>query len=413
MSLSYGFLHTFPPEHTGAASFAVALMHALTRPGRADGAGTDSAGVVRMDGAAVRTGTAPGGTRGVLIGSGAIPTTAGGAPIGSGTRASAGSARRSGGCLPGTAAVAAALSEFDVVIVQHDDRFCTDADADRVAEVLDDLRVPAIVVLHSVAARPTPRQRQAVRRIVESADATVILTWAGRDRLLTGYGIDPRRLAAIPHGAPARRHLGGLAGESPLILTWGLLGPGKGVEWAIGGLHHLRDLRPTPRYFVVGETQMAVRQRQGEAYRLGLVSRAKALSVTGMVSYRPSYLDTGTLDRLIRRADVILVPTDSPEPVASAVLVEAIAAGKPLIAAAFPHAAEVLTGGGGLLVPVRDGAAIGDALRRVFTEPGLSESMAAEASRLAPRFLWPAVADRYRTLARRLLDNAGRVRRRS
>jgi glycosyltransferase involved in cell wall biosynthesis len=296
--------------------------------------------------------------------------------------------------------------------VQHDDRFGAGAGADRIAEVLDDLRVPAIVVLHSVFGRPTPPQRQAVQRIVAAAGAAVVLTAAARERLLSGYGVDARQLTAIPHGAPARHHGAGPAGASPLILTWGLLGPGKGVEWAIGGLRQLRDLHPTPRYIVVGETQMAVRQRQGEAYRLGLVSRAKALSVTGLVSYRTSYLDSGTLDRLIRRADVILVPTDSPEPVASAVLVEAIAAGKPVIAAAFPHAAELLGGGAGLLVPVRDSAAIGDALRRMFTEPGLPASLAAQASRLAPGLSWPAVADRYRALARRLLDDARRLPRR-
>jgi Glycosyl transferases group 1 len=62
------------------------------------------------------------------------------------------------------------------------------------------------------------------------------------------------------------------------------------------------------------------------------------------------------------------------------VLVEAVAAGKPVVATAFPHAAELLASGAGLLVPQFDGAAIADALRRVLTEPGLARRMAAEAA---------------------------------
>jgi polysaccharide biosynthesis protein PslF len=42
------------------------------------------------------------------------------------------------------------------------------------------------------------------------------------------------------------------------------------------------------------------------------------------------------LDRLIQRADVILLPNDSNEAITFGVLVEAVAAGKPVVAAAFP-----------------------------------------------------------------------------
>ncbi len=106
---------------------------------------------------------------------------------------------------------------------------------------------------------------------------------------------------------------------------------------------------------------------------------------------------------LISRADVVLLPYDSREQVTSGVLVEAVAAGKPVVSTAFPHAVELLSSGAGLLVPQFDGAATGDALHRVLSEPGLARKMAAEATRLAPSLLWPAVADQYRSLADTLL----------
>jgi glycosyltransferase involved in cell wall biosynthesis len=74
-----------------------------------------------------------------------------------------------------------------------------------------------------------------------------------------------------------------------------------------------------------------------------------------------------------------------------------------VVATAFPHAVELLSSGAGIVVPHRDPIALGAALCRVLTEPGLSASMARQAARLAPTFAWPAVANRYAALADRLL----------
>ena len=103
-------------------------------------------------------------------------------------------------------------------------------------------------------------------------------------------------------------------------------------------------------------------------------------------------------------ADVVMLPYDSREQVTSGVLVEALAAGKPVIATGFPHAVELLGGGTGFVVPHGDPAAMARALRRVLTEPALAARMGAQAAALAPQLLWPAVAERYRSLAGELLD---------
>jgi glycosyltransferase involved in cell wall biosynthesis len=148
-----------------------------------------------------------------------------------------------------------------------------------------------------------------------------------------------------------------------------------------------------------------VRQQQGEDYRRQLGERARVVGVSHLVRFVGSYLDEEALTRLVRRADVVVLPYDSREQVTSGVLVEAVAAGKPVVATAFPHAVELLAGGAGLLVPQYDGAAIGDALYRVLTEPDRARRMAVEATLLAPALLWPAVAARYRSLLANLLAN--------
>jgi glycosyltransferase involved in cell wall biosynthesis len=213
----------------------------------------------------------------------------------------------------------------------------------------------------------------------------------------------------IAHGADAPVPAGQVEDTSrPLVLTWGLLGPGKGIEWAVDGLKRIRRLDPLPRYVVAGQTHPRVRMHQGEQYRLRLGQRAKAGGVSNLVSFVGAYLDENALANLVHAASVVVLPYDSREQVTSGVLVEAIAAGKPVIATRFPHAVEMLASGAGILVPHHDGAAIGDALHRLLTDADLNRRMSDEARRLGPTMSWSAVAAKYRHLANRLLADVDR-----
>jgi glycosyltransferase involved in cell wall biosynthesis len=286
------------------------------------------------------------------------------------------------------------LNGYDVVLVQHDYDSYGDRDGEELVDLLHALDVPVVVVLHTVLAQPSRRQRLILARLAARADAVVTMSDAAAQRLLDGYTVDPEKLSVIPPGAPAD----GLATASlvptrPTILTWGRLGPTKGIGSAFAALSGLRDL--APRYVVAGQTHPEVPSR---SYHSALRAEAKACGVADLVEFIPTHLDPHTLGRLIRQASVVLLPYESNEQVTSGVLVEAIAAQRPVVATRFPHAVELLSGGCGLLVPRNDPSATSRALRRVLTEPGLAVAMADKASVLAAEFRWPVVAERYRAL---------------
>lgn len=122
------------------------------------------------------------------------------------------------------------------------------------------------------------------------------------------------------------------------------------------------------------------------------------------VVFDATYRDVASLTELIQSCTVVALPYDSTDQVTSGVLVDAIAAGRPVVATAFPHAVELLASGAGIVVDRDDPEALVRALRRVLVEPGLASSMAAEASRLAPRMGWSVIAGAYLDLAQRLLS---------
>ena len=307
------------------------------------------------------------------------------------------------GSAGGAVAAAAALDGYDVAVVQHEYGIYSGPDGEDVLDVVALLHVPVVTVLHTVLTRPTPNQHRVLAELVERSAALVTMTATARDRLVSGWGVDPARVSVIAHGAVDNRSaiapLPNGATRQRTVLTWGLLSEGKGIEWALRGLAELRRRMPLPQYQIVGQTHPRVLEREGEAYRDRLVALTGSLRLTGNVRFDSRYLSGPDLREVVRRADVVLLPYDSPDQVTSGVLTEAVAAGKPVVSTSFPHAVELLSGGAGLLVPQRDPVAIADALERVLTVHGLADRMASVSRELTASLLWPAVAERYLELA--------------
>jgi polysaccharide biosynthesis protein PslF len=368
MATRYGFLSTYPPTLCGLATFTAALYSELV-------SGGDEGRVVRsVEARQPRPGAE---VVGELVAGDAA----------SGQHA------------------AALLNEGDIAIVQHEYGVYGGPDGDEIVRVLDALVVPSIVVLHTVLSEPTTHQRVVLEHVVAAADAVVVMTSTGWDRLVTSYTVDMGKVSVIPHGAPPIKasHTARFRSGRPTVLTWGLIGPGKGIEWAVEAMALLTDLNPAPRYVIAGQTHPKVLLREGEAYRTNLAQRVRELGLASSVSIDGRYRDSAALAELVASADIVLLPYDSTDQVTSGVLIEAVAALKPVIATRFPHAVELLGAGAGMLVEHKDPASIAAALRTMLADHGVTARMARAASVSAPEVLWPAVAQRYRDLSAQLI----------
>ena len=130
------------------------------------------------------------------------------------------------------------LSQCDVAIVQHEYGIYGGADGDEVLDAPDALDVPAIVVAAHRAARPTAAPAVGARGGVRARRRVVVMIDDGRsERLLGRLRVDASKVMTIPHGAHRCRSRSRSARQRrrPVreLLTWGLLGPGKGIEHVI------------------------------------------------------------------------------------------------------------------------------------------------------------------------------------
>lgn len=367
MTVSLGLLSTYPPTQCGLATYSASLVEALLSAG-------DRVAVVSI----VDTKFAE--TRSEVAHQWVRGSTSG--------------ARQA----------AAVLNQRDLVILEHEFGIFGGTDGEDVLDILREITVPVITMMHTVLSTPTEHQRTIVNALLRGSAHIAVMTVAARMRLIEHYGARPEAVDVIPHGAPDPRRFGPsklmpVFKAQPVILTWGLLGRGKGIEWGIEAMSMLKGLTPSPAYHVVGETHPKVAEREGETYRNRLRALASKLNVGSSVVFDGRYLATPDLFRVASQADIVLLPYDSKEQVTSGVLVEAVTLGKPVISTGFPHAVELLSSGAGIIVDREDPAAIALAIRRIITQPGLARSMAAEAKRLAPGLLWSAVAAQHRVLA--------------
>ena len=307
-----------------------------------------------------------------------------------------------------------ALNRYDVAIVQHDFGIYGGPDGEEVLGVIEALDTPVIAVLHAVPVLGGEHRSLVLQRVIDAAAAVVVLSRTDVATLRRHYRVDverlwviPRGVAAVMPGNPSHRPV---VSSAPTILTWGLIGPGKGIEHVVTALARLGDLDPAPRYLVCGQQDPRADAREVDVYRELVLRTARENGVADLVTLDPAYRSPGALATLVQRADVVVVPYETRERTASAVLTEAVAARRPVIATDFPHARELLGDGAGLVVPHRDPNALARALRRVMTEPELVRSMQIRSGQIAASNSWPSVAAAFRDVARKVLGQSPRPR---
>ena len=295
------------------------------------------------------------------------------------------------------------LERCDVVILQHEYGIFGDNDGESVLEMVDSINRPLITVVHTVVRTPSDRQRRIMERLHETS-RMVVLSESARSALVGSYGIPRSEVVVIPHGSlwaatPPP------PGPPSRLITWGLLGPGKGLERSIEAMAKLRDLDPKPHYTIVGRTHPVVARNQGLAYRRRMESMVRDLGIEDMVQFVDRYLGDDELFELVRKSHVALIPYDNDDQVTSGVVTDAVAAGRPVIATRFPHASELIEPGPGLVVD-HDSTALADAVRSLLTTPTLYDQAARSAAAKSGELSWAFGASRYAEFARRLVPSA-------
>ena len=315
------------------------------------------------------------------------------------------------------------LSHADVICLQHEFGIFGGAAGSHINTLLRRARIPTVTTLHTVLENPAPEQRRAFDELVDCSSKLVVMTEKGASLLREVHGVSEEKISIIPHGIPDipfvdpnfyKDHFG-VAGR-PVLLTFGLLSPGKGIEYAIRALPRIAGEHPEVIYIVLGATHPNLLRSEGERYRNSLENLARELGVEANVMFVNRYADSPELYEFIGAADIYLTPYLNESQITSGTLSYCFGAGKAVVSTPYWHAAELLRDGRGELVPFRDAEAIADAVLGIFTDHPRRHGMRKQAYLAGRGMVWPEVGRAYAKVfeeARELFPRPSRPRTRS
>jgi phosphatidylinositol alpha-mannosyltransferase len=174
-----------------------------------------------------------------------------------------------------------------------------------------------------------------------------------------------------------------LADSRPTVLFVGRLEKRKGLRYLLRAWPMVLERVPNARLVVVG------RGRPLEGYKR--FAARQGWSPADVIF--AGYVSAEDLPRYYQGSDVFCAPNTGQESF-GIVLLEAMAAGAPIVASDIPGYRDVITNGvEGLLVERQNPAALADALSRLLGNPEMRASMRRAGQVKAQRFDWPRVAD--------------------
>ena len=291
---------------------------------------------------------------------------------------------------------------MDVVCVQHEFGIFGGPAGSHVLALLRELRMPVVTTLHTVLREPNAEQRRVMRELIRLSTRLVVMSERGREFLREVYQAPAAKIDLIPHGIPDMPFADpnyfkdefGVAGKQ-VLLTFGLLSPNKGIEYALRALPDIIREFPNVVYIVLGQTHPNLLRDEGEAYRLSLERLAKDLGVQKHVVFFNRFVELEELMRFIGAADIYLTPYLTEAQITSGTLAYAFGAGNAVVSTPYWHAAELLTAERGKLVPFRDAQAIAVAVVELLRDEPLRHAMRKNAYKLGRDMVWSRVAQLY------------------
>jgi glycosyltransferase involved in cell wall biosynthesis len=298
----------------------------------------------------------------------------------------------------------------DVVLIEHEYGIFGGDAGSYVLSLVQDLRQPFVVTLHTVLSAPSARQAEVLGELCQRAALVTVFTDTAR-RMVVDAGIAPAaRVRVIPHGAPtallpqiadatdaaaadhdgSHRTMAHLEGRT-VLSTFGLISAGKGIETAIEALAEIAQVHPEVLYLVAGQTHPEVVKEEGERYRLSLERLVRDRGLERNVQFLDRFLSIEELAFLLSSTDLYLTPYRSREQIVSGALTFAIVAGCPVVSTPYFYAEDLLASGAGILVPFDDPTAFAKGVLQLLDNPIDLATAAREAQRIGAGLAWPAV----------------------
>ena len=294
------------------------------------------------------------------------------------------------------------VHQVSAACLQHEYGIFGGTCGSHILAMLKRLRRPLVTTLHTILRQPSDQQLLILQEIARLSNRLVVMSEMGQHLLEEVYDVPAERIAHIPHGIPDVPFVDpsffkdqfGCEGRK-VLLTFGLLSPGKGIEYVVEALPRIVKDHPEVVYIILGATHPHVKRDTGEEYRNGLTRRIHELGLSRHVIFQNRFVELPELCEFLGAADIYVTPYLGEEQIASGTLAYAVGAGKAVISTPYWYAREMLSEGRGRLVPFRDAEAIADQVIDLLENETERHAMRKRAYNFCRKMVWKRVGQDY------------------
>lgn len=291
---------------------------------------------------------------------------------------------------------------IEAVSLQHEFGLFGGPAGSHILALLRDLRMPVITTLHTILKDPDRAQRKVMEGLNEASDRLVTMSRHGERFLREIYGIPAEKIDFIPHGIPNTAYIDPAFYKDKfkvegkiVLLTFGLLSPGKGLGNVIEAMPAILARHPEVVYLVVGATHPHLLRREGESYRMSLEQQSADLGVDAHVVFHNRFVSNEELVEFLGAADLFISPYPNEAQIVSGTLAQAVGAGKAVVSTPYWYAQELLADECGAIVPFNDPPAIAARVIDLLDHEPARHAMRKRAYLRGREMVWSEVARLY------------------
>lgn len=293
-------------------------------------------------------------------------------------------------------------NEYRAIIIQHEYGIYGGEDGEYIIDLMKRLEMPVLTNLHTVLENPSSGQRKVMNSLVKYSEKLLVMSIKAFDILARVYEVPQEMIAFVPHGIPdtsfeeqgTYNDIIGLEGKE-IILTFGLLSPGKGLEVMIEAMPAIVKKNPNAVYLILGKTHPHILEKTGDAYRENLKKQIRSLNLEENVIFHDKFVESETLIRYIKTSTLYSIPYLKKEQITSGTLSCAIGSGAAVVSTPFWHAEELLAEGRGVLVPFRDSESLAREINMLLRDSERRQDMRKKAYDYSRSMIWSEVAKNY------------------
>jgi len=292
-------------------------------------------------------------------------------------------------------------SDIDLLVIEHEYGIFGGEYGDYIIDFVNSLDIPVVTTLHTILSEPNTKQRAIINTLGEKSAKIITMAKNTKQLLQSVYGIDSNKIEVIQHGVPkkliqSRESLKKKFGyeSMQIISTFGLLGPGKGLEHGIIAVSKVVKDHKDVMYLILGQTHPALKE-EGQAYRNKLVKLVDELGLSRNIKFINKYLTKDEIIQYLQLSDIYMTPYLGKDQAVSGTMAYAVGYGRVIVSTPYLYAREMLSERRGMLAEFNSPDSMADCIKYVLQNPGQKARMERDVFRIGRTMYWDKVAQRY------------------